>query len=276
MAKGIGALFSLEARGSIRKTITYLNKRGSTVIQRIPKHPDRESEDQLAQREVFSYYVEAWNELSDEERAAYPGTPELTPYQHFMQVGLQAGLPPPEPSIKDSWTEHDIDSFYATAWWDHAQTWTPSNAYTMTKVKLLIYRVGSPGTVTLSITEVDGEGAPTGEDLDSVDINGDLLTDDPAGEWAEFDGFELMVSPAAQKALVLRSRGGDPFDDQVHWRFSTPDPDGGDPADYEGGQGYKSYTPFVDWDPHSVYYNWDPYTVDFLFEIWGFEPGHVK
>jgi len=62
---------------------------------------------------------------------------------------------------------------YNITW--YAQTFTPSVAHTITSVKLLLYRTGSPGTVTVSIRATDGSGHPIGSDLCSGTTNGDTL-----------------------------------------------------------------------------------------------------
>ena len=64
-------------------------------------------------------------------------------------------------------------SVYGSNW--YAQTFTPSIAHTITSVKLLLYRSGSPGTVTVSIRATDGSGHPIGPDLCSGTTDGSTL-----------------------------------------------------------------------------------------------------
>lgn len=97
-----------------------------------------------------------------------------------------------------------------------AQTFTTSGAFTITKVSLLAYRVGSPGTVVVSI-RATSSGYPTGTDLCSGSFNGNDLTTDTAGEWAE----AIFSSPAAlsastRYAIIVRAvDAGAAF---VRWR----------------------------------------------------------
>lgn len=108
-----------------------------------------------------------------------------------------------------------------------AQTFTTSGAFTITKVSLLVYRVDSPGTVVVSI-RATSSGYPTGADLCSGTFNGNDLTTDTAGEWAE----AVFSSPAAlsastQYAIIIRAV--DAGAAYVRWRrdFSSPTYSGG-------------------------------------------------
>jgi hypothetical protein len=108
-----------------------------------------------------------------------------------------------------------------------AQTFTTSGAFTITKVSLLAYRVDSPGTVVVSIRATNN-GYPYGADLCSGSFNGNDLTTDTAGEWAE----AIFSSPAAlsastQYAIIVRAvDAGAAF---VRWRrdYSSPMYSGG-------------------------------------------------
>ncbi len=69
------------------------------------------------------------------------------------------------------------------------QTFTPNNKHTCVLVKLKIYRVGSPGIITVSIRATSA-GKPIGSDLVSGTIDGDLLTTDSSGQW-----FGILFNP---------------------------------------------------------------------------------
>ena len=69
-----------------------------------------------------------------------------------------------------------------------AQIFTASSSYALTSIRLLMYKVGSPGTITVSIRNVTGEpqtAVPTGPDLESGTTDGNTLTVSTDGEWRE-------------------------------------------------------------------------------------------
>lgn len=90
------------------------------------------------------------------------------------------------------------------------QTFTPSTAHKITSVKLLLYRKGSPGIITVSIRATDVDGLPTGGDLCSGTTDGNTLPTDSPYEWREItlgDGYNLEVD--TKYAIVLRAPDGD-------------------------------------------------------------------
>ena len=96
----------------------------------------------------------------------------------------------------------------ATAW--NAQSFTVGNTGTnenhnITSVKLLLYRNGSPGTVTVSIRAVDGNGKPTEGDLTSGTTDGNTLTTNTAGEWREIALTSYGLSASTKYAIVVRA-----------------------------------------------------------------------
>jgi hypothetical protein len=74
------------------------------------------------------------------------------------------------------------------------------------KVRLKLYREGSPGTVTVSVRDTE-----TDADLVVATTNGDTLTTDTGGEWRDFD----FPSPYCDLAfledyyITIRATGGD-------------------------------------------------------------------
>jgi len=142
---------------------------------------------------------------------------------------------------------------YGTSW--YAQTFTPSVAHKITSVKLLLSRVGSPGTVTVSIKATDGSGHPTGSDLCSGTTNGDTLPDTLPGEWREVtlgDGADL--SAITKYAIVVRAINGD-GDNKPRWRLDSTSPT------YAGGCLEQSTDSGSSWTSLTAY--------DFMFEEWG-------
>lgn len=92
-----------------------------------------------------------------------------------------------------------------TAW--RGQTFVAAAAYDAIAVKLLMYRIGTPGTITLSIRATDLDGKPTGSDLASGTFDGDTITDDEAGEWVTFLLGPLSLELGVKYAIVVRVAG---------------------------------------------------------------------
>ena len=72
-----------------------------------------------------------------------------------------------------------------------------------------MYRVASPGTVTVSIRATNS-GSPTGEDLTSGTLNGNTLTENSAGEEVEVAVTSYLLAAETQYAIIVRAPDGDP------------------------------------------------------------------
>lgn len=132
------------------------------------------------------------------------------------------------------------------------QTFTASDTYSISSVKLLLYKSGTPGTVTVSIRAVDGTGKPTGDDLCSGTTDGDTLPGNVAPyEWREitFSAAYSLIS-GTQYAIVVRSSGS-----SLGWRRDTTAPS------YAGGQSALSSNSGGTWTLTS--------TIDYMFETYG-------
>ncbi len=148
----------------------------------------------------------------------------------------------------------DYDGY--TANW-LAQTFTPQAAHMISKIKLKLFRVGDPGTITVSIKNTTS-GKPSGADLCKGTIEGTDLTLDTNGEWYEItlgDGYEL--SKGVQYAIVVRAPSGD-ASNKVSWRTDLTSPV------YTGGTYCSSTDSGVDWGIISG--------SDCMFEEWGTGP----
>lgn len=142
-------------------------------------------------------------------------------------------------------------AFYGSSW--AGQTFTPSITHTVTLIKLLLYRLGNPGTITVSIRETSGAN-PTGEDLCVGTVNGNGITENAAGEWVSFSlgaGYELTAS--TKYAIVVRVIDGD-ASNALRWRKDATSPT------YSGGTFVYSTTSGVAWSNDA---RWD-----FMFEEW--------
>ncbi|GAH21280.1 unnamed protein product, partial [marine sediment metagenome] len=80
-----------------------------------------------------------------------------------------------------------------------------SVSHKITKVKLKLYRVGSPGTATVSIRATSGLH-PTGSDLCSGTTNGDTLPEGSPYEWREITlGDGANLASGTKYAIVIRA-----------------------------------------------------------------------
>jgi len=146
----------------------------------------------------------------------------------------------------------------ATGWL--GQTFTVgSSSHTITSIKLKLFRIGTPGTVTIGIRATDGNGHPTGGDLTSGTIDGDTLTTDDAGEWYEISLTEYTLPANTKYATVLRAPTADPDTEAVGWRCEWP-------GTYAGMNGEHSADSGVTWLSLLDYWGADG---DFMFEVWG-------
>lgn len=144
------------------------------------------------------------------------------------------------------------ESIYGATW--RAQTFTTVNAHRIRYAKLKLYRYGYPGTVTVSIRAVDGEGHPTGGDLCSGTIDGNYFTADSSGRWYKFDfGTGYNLDAATKYAIVVRAVDGTSAN-CVRWRENSANP-------YATGNTEKSTTSGTSWTADT--------TSDLMFEEWG-------
>jgi len=137
-------------------------------------------------------------------------------------------------------------------WW--AQTFTPATAHTITSVKLLLERLGNPGTITVSIKATDINGHPTGDDLCVGTTDGNTLPTTPP-EWREITlGAGAILSVDVKYAIVVRDPTGDDANTAEWWDDSTS-------PSYTGGCLEYSLDSGASWTSYTGY--------DFLFEDWG-------
>lgn len=109
--------------------------------------------------------------------------------------------------------ENDQADFSDTLW--KAQTFTVGDAYTINRVRVKIYRLGSPGTITVSIRATT-EGVPSGADLTSGTTSGNTLTDSDAGEWRSISLTDYELSASTAYAIVIR--GGVDASNKGYWK----------------------------------------------------------
>ena len=123
----------------------------------------------------------------------------------------------------------DSSMFINSATRKICQTFTPSIDHILTKCVLKVYRLGSPGNVVVAIKAVDGDGKPTGPDLDSVTINASAWNTSPNYTWEDcvFSGG-ITLSASTKYAIVWGCAGAN-GSNQPHWRMD------GSAGTYAGG-----------------------------------------
>jgi len=137
-----------------------------------------------------------------------------------------------------------------------SQTFTTgTEAHTISQVRLLLYREGAPGTVTVSIKKVNGSGAPDGADLTSGTTNGSILTTTTTGEWYGIDLTPYSLSASTQYAIVVRAQAGTGTTVDVNWRMD------GSAGAYTGGSEWNSANSGISWTADT--------DDDYMFQVWG-------
>lgn len=143
-----------------------------------------------------------------------------------------------------------------------AQTFTPQQQHIVNKVKLLMYRVGSPGTVRVAIRVTDAQGKPDDdvEELSGGFFDGNELTTNTDGEWKEIevtpnvDYHNLLANTLY--AIEVEGEGAT-SGNYVVWRY-----DGSSPI-YANGKFGTSTDGGTTWTMDA--------TKDAMFEEWGYK-----
>ena len=134
------------------------------------------------------------------------------------------------------------------------QSFTTDNAHTITSIKLLLFRVGSPGTLTITVKAVDENGHPSGAALCSGTTNGNTLATAYPYEWRTISlGSGASLRGNTKYALYGECEGAD-SDNCVNCRHDHAD------SAYSGG--CRLYSD----DAGS---SWDETISDLMFEEWG-------
>lgn len=132
-----------------------------------------------------------------------------------------------------------------------AQLFTVTTGHTLTHLFLPLYRVLSPGTVTVSIQGVSG-GDPDGTDISVGSFDGDTILGVAPSAIIELHIPSVLLT-AQQYAIVIRNGAG--AGNLVAW-----DEDASSPT-YGGGSRSDSSDSGASWTPQTGN--------DFIFEEWG-------
>jgi hypothetical protein len=135
---------------------------------------------------------------------------------------------------------------YGSTWF--AQTRTTGTdgsniAHTVSQIAIFGYRVGSPGTVTVSIRNVDANGQPTGNDLCSGTLNGNSWA--TSSTWYNFtmSPSTVVLNSNQKYAYIIRATNGDSND---YICIRAKDPNG-----YSGGTLFRSKNSGSSWSDYS-------------------------
>lgn len=152
---------------------------------------------------------------------------------------------------------NNMSSIFGLIW--RAQTFTPQKAHLLTLLKLKLGRLGEPGTVTISIRATDSEGKPTGNDLTSVEIDGNALVEDPYCQWEDIKIPSYLLKKDLLYAIVIRAESLSMLN-VAYWRFHSM------VSTYARGKAGTSEDGGTTWSIDSGPPSHDN---DYMFEEWG-------
>lgn len=146
-----------------------------------------------------------------------------------------------------------IEQVYGVNWF--AQTYTASDDYELSGLRIYTYRVGTPGTLTVSLRAV-AAGLPSGADLVSGTFDADTMSTDTSGAFYVIPFTDLYtVSSGTTYAFVVRATAGN-VNNYVAWI------DDSTTSTYTGGQECSSVNSGVAWAASA--------TQDFIFQALAF------
>jgi len=152
---------------------------------------------------------------------------------------------------------NNMSSFFGIIW--KAQTFTPQKAHLLTLLKLKLGRSGEPETVTISLRDTDSEGKPTGDDLTSVEIDGNALVEDAYCQWEDIELPSYLLKKDSLYAIVIRAESLSLLN-VGYWRFHSQ------VSTYTRGKAGSSLDGGVTWSMDSGPPLDDN---DYMFEEWG-------
>ena len=132
------------------------------------------------------------------------------------------------------------------------QTFTASDSYTSSGVKLQLRKIGAPGTVTITLKATTG-GKPTGDALATGTTDGNSLPTDGTGEWRQIEwASNFSIVDETVYAIIVNITNGDILN-AILWRM-----DGASPT-YAGGSYGSSSDSGANWTMNTA--------ADFMFNV---------
>jgi hypothetical protein len=148
-------------------------------------------------------------------------------------------------------TPNNANAIYGSV--RYAQTFTVGeSAHTISSVQLLMYKVGTVGTVTVEIKTVDGTGKPTGPALTSNTFDGSTLATSYPGAWKEITLTSHILSVSTMYAIEVSMSDGS-TNNWVVWSNELI-------GNYSAGKG---------WYSSNGGSTWTDYNQDFMFKVYG-------
>lgn len=114
--------------------------------------------------------------------------------KHVTGTSYESVLPPGEYLDEHYDGIYEFDDDIALHWY-RAQTFTPQQNIYLSKVSLLVGKLGNPGTLTISIRNTDTNGLPTGSDICFRQRNTTDMIEWPDALWYD---FQFLVPPLLQ------------------------------------------------------------------------------
>jgi hypothetical protein len=177
--------------------------------------------------------------------------PHLTGYHKldFINTRLVATLTPVQ---KDTFTTTTTSYSTASPTTWQFQTFTAGSDYSLSQLILLLYRSGSPGSVTVGIYNVEG-GIPVGDVIATGTLNGNTLaTGSPYTLQTIKLNAPVILTSGTQYAIVVHSQHNG-----LRWRKVTA---GG----YAGGTNGHSSNSGLSWTTETADFYFDLYAVPTL------------
>ena len=98
MARATGPLFSIEAAGTLGKTVVYQTQNGQAVVKMWAKPKNPKTASQKTTRALAKYLTAQWQHLTPEEQSSwlnYPSQKNAAAYHHYLGENMRrqvAGL----------------------------------------------------------------------------------------------------------------------------------------------------------------------------------------
>ena len=159
--------------------------------------------------------------------------------------------------LYDFYNASGFDYFHPSSDNRVAQTFTATDSYDLTAVKLALMRAFSGGdnpcTISVILQATDSTGKPTGPALSSGTTDGNTLSKTSV-EWRRISMSGYSIKKDTKYAIVVYNAPGS---DSFHWFVEDNNP-------YAGGSAMESPDGGVNWNSSGFF--------DLNFEVWGTPP----
>jgi len=169
---------------------------------------------------------------------------------------------------QDKCTTSDVNDLIDSAADWSAQTFTPSSNYWIKSVLFDMYRgVGdAPGTVTVSITNTDIDGKPTGGNLTSGTVDGDTLPESAGTDTTITFASPYKVKNGIKYAIIIKVPGAD-VDNVVRIRADSTTPPYADGSYVYSTDSGSSWIVYTDWDFYFTCFDINPIFIELTTDV---------